>query len=342
MRWTRTIQSIDVHCAGEIGRVITGGVLDIPGASMAEKLAYINEVDDDLRRFLCSEPRSGPAGSFVLLLPATDSQADTGFIVLQPDQAHAMSGSNAICAVTAILETGMKPMLEPTTEVVLDTAAGLVRAVAHCQGGKVSNVTLTMPTAFVAQQGVTIETQKWGSITYDLCFGGVFYALVDAQQLHLEITPESARELAIAGVELRDLIASSTDICHPLTPAVNGIAYVMWRSNEPDGAVKTCTTMRPGRIDRSPCGTGSTANMAASYAKGMLQVGESMVSRSTIGSEFVSRLVGLEQVGPYTGVQVTISGQAWIYGMSQLGLDPADPFPQGFIVADTWGQVPNV
>ncbi|MDP6190094.1 MAG: proline racemase family protein [Gammaproteobacteria bacterium] len=337
MRWTRTIQTIDVHCAGEIGRVITGGVLDVPGGTMAEKLAYINEVDDSLRRFLCSEPRSGPAGSFVLLVPATDPQADTGFIVLQPDQAHAMSGSNAICAVTAILETGMKPMLEPVTDVVLDTAAGLVKAVAQCQDGKVTSVTLTMPTAFLTQQDAIIDTEKWGRVAYDLCFGGVFYALVDVGQLGLEITPEQARELAMAGVELRELIAASTDICHPLTPEVNGIAYVMLRSNEVDGAVKTCTTMRPGRVDRSPCGTGSTANMAAHYARGLVQVGERMVSRSTIGSEFVTKLVAKEQVGPYAGVQVTVSGQAWIYAMSQLGLDPLDPFPQGFLVADTWG-----
>ena len=147
MRWKRTIQTVDVHCAGEIGRVITGGVLNIPGATMADKLHHLNSGNDDLRRWLCSEPRSGPAGSFCLLVPACDPQADVGLIILQPDQAHAMSGSNAMCATTALLETGMIPMVEPVSVVTFDTAAGLVKATASCQGGKVVKVTLDMPPA---------------------------------------------------------------------------------------------------------------------------------------------------------------------------------------------------
>jgi proline racemase len=176
MRWTRTLQTIDVHCAGEIGRVVTGGLLDIPGATMADKLAYLNTEDDSLRTFLCSEPRSAPAGSFCLLVPTTTPKADVGFIVLQPDQAHAMSGSNAMCAVTAILETGMKPMVEPETRITLDTAAGLVEARATCKDGKVTKVSLDMPPSFVAKKDAVIDTPDWGRITYDLCFGCVFYA----------------------------------------------------------------------------------------------------------------------------------------------------------------------
>ena len=182
MRWNRTIQTVDVHCEGEIGRVITGGVLNIPGATMAEKLHHLNAVDDGLRRWLCSEPRSGPAGSFCLLTPACDPRADVGFIVLQPDQAHAMSGSNAMCATTAVLETGMVPMVEPVSVVTLDTAAGLVKATATCAGGKVVKVTLDMPPSFVAQRDAVIETAEWGPVRYDLCFGGIFYALVDVDQ----------------------------------------------------------------------------------------------------------------------------------------------------------------
>ena len=336
MRWSKTIQTVDVHCAGEIGRVITAGVLDIPGSTMAQKLAYINEQDDSLRRWLCSEPRSGSVGSFVLLVPATVPEADTGFIVLQPDQAHAMSGSNAICAVTAILETGMKPMQEPVTEVTLDTAAGLVVAMANCQDGKVTSVSLSMPTAFCVSQNAKVDS-PWGEISYDICFGGVFYALVDPQQLGLAIEPEQARELAMQGRQLRELIDAQETITHPQTPEVNGLAYVMFRSDETDGAVRTCTTMSPGRVDRSPCGTGSTANMASRYARGLNQVGDKLVSRSTIGSEFVTELRATKQVGPYVGIDVGVSGQAWIYGISQIGLDPTDPFPTGFHLSDVWG-----
>lgn len=337
MRWTRTLQLVDVHCAGEIGRVVTGGMLDIPGATMADKLDYINKVDDDLRRLLCSEPRSGPAGSVVLLLPATKPEADTGFIVLQPDQAHAMSGSNAMCAVTAILETGMKQMVEPETEVVLDTAAGLVRAIARCENGKVINVALDMPPSFVLTKAAVIDTPDRGQITYDICFGGVFYALVDVEQMGLTISPENARALAMNGVSLRERIASSIEVKHPTTPALDGLAYVMFRGEDDDGAIRTCTTMRPGRVDRSPCGTGSNANMAARHAGGFVEPGDKLVSRSIIGGEFTTEFISDAVIGSYPATQNRVSGQCWIYGLSQIGLDPTDPFQNGFTLSDTWG-----
>ena len=336
MRWTRSLQTVDVHCAGEIGRVITGGVLNIPGTSIADKLDHINKVDDSLRRFLCSEPRSGPTGSFCLLVPACEPAADVGLIILQPDQAHAMSGSNAMCATTAILETGMLPMLEPETVVTFDTAAGLVRAIATCRDGKVTQVSLDMPPSFLAKRG-TIESQAYGKIAYDLCFGGVFYALVDVVQVGLEIAPENARDLATIGVALRNKIAETEDAPHPTTPALNGLAYLMFRSDEPDGALRTCTTLRPGRADRSPCGTGSSSSMAVRQANGRARVGDVVVSRSIIGGEFTTELRQLTTVGSYVATQNRISGRCWIYGMTQIGLDPSDPFPQGFMLSDTWG-----
>lgn len=337
MRWTRTLQTVDVHCAGEIGRVVTGGLLNIPGATMAEKLTHLNTVDDSLRRLLCSEPRGTPAGSVCLLVPACDPAADVGFLVLQPDQAHAMSGSNAMCAVTALLETGMCPMIEPETVVTLDTAAGLVRAVARCEGGKVTRVSLDMPPAFVATLGASLDTAEWGRIRYDLCFGGVFYALVDVAQIGLTISPDKARALATIGVALRARIALQTEVRHPSVPALDGLAYVMFRADEGDGAVRTCTTLRPGRVDRSPCGTGSNSNMAVRVARGLALPGDVVVSRSIIGGEFTTQYLGATTVGPFAATRNRISGQCWIYGISQIGLDPTDPFPLGFVLSDTWG-----
>lgn len=337
MRWTRTLQTVDVHCAGEIGRVITGGVLNIPGATMAEKLHHLNTVDDSLRRWLCSEPRSGPAGSFCLLVPACDPAADVGLIILQPDQAHAMSGSNAMCATTALLETGMIPMVEPHSVVTFDTAAGLVKATATCADGKVTTVTLDMPPSFAARLDAVIETAEWGPVRYDLCFGGVFYALVDVDQIGLAIAPENARQLAMIGVELRNRIAMQEAAPHPTTPALNGLAYVMFRSDEPDGQLRTCTTLRPGRADRSPCGTGSNSNMAAWAARGRARPGDVVTSRSVIGGEFRTEFVEQTQVGPYVATRNRVSGQCWIYGLSQIGMDPTDPFPNGFTLSDTWG-----
>ena len=183
MRWKRTIQLVDVHCEGEIGRVATGGVPNIPGKTIAEQLNHINTVDDSLRRFLCLEPRSGPLGSANLLVPPRREGADAGFIILQADQAHAMSGSNAICVTTALLETGMVEMKEPETIVMLDTASGLVKATAACRDGRCESVTLTMPPSFVHELDLEVTIEGLGTIKVDICYGGIFYALVDASAI---------------------------------------------------------------------------------------------------------------------------------------------------------------
>ena len=164
-----------------------------------------------------------------------------------------------------------------------------------------------------------------------------FYALVDVAQVGLTIAPENARALAMIGVDLRNLIAATEPAPHPTTPVLNGLAYVMFRSEDPDGALRTCTTLRPGRADRSPCGTGSNSIMASRHARGQAQVGNFVTSRSIIGGEFVTEFVAETSVGSYPATQNRVSGQCWIYGLCQIGLDPTDPFPQGFTLSDTWG-----
>jgi proline racemase len=165
----------------------------------------------------------------------------------------------------------------------------------------------------------------------------VFYALVDVEQIGLRIAPENARVLATAGVALREQIAAADPAPHPTTPALNGLSYVMFRSEEADGAVRTCTTLRPGRVDRSPCGTGSNANMAARHAAGRAQPGDVVTSRSIIGGEFATEFVAETRVGGFPATRSRVSGQGWIYALTQIGLDPSDPFPQGFTLSDTWG-----
>ena len=337
MHWSKSIQLVDVHCEGEIGRVVTGGVLDVPGSTVASKLAHINQTDDSLRLFLTREPRGGPAGSVVLLTPATRPDADTGLIILQSDQAHAMSGSNAMCATTALLETGMIEMIEPETRVTFDTAAGLVPAVAQCRNGRCERVTLTMPPAYASDLGLCIQTKPWGEVSYDICFGGVFYALVDVTQIGLQIEPASARKLAESGVMLRDRINQVNVIRHPEVPEIEGIAYLMFYDRDADGAIRTCTTMPPGRVDRSPCGTGSNATIAALHRRGVLFPGDSQRFRSIIGGEFEACLIDTTKIADHAATVATVSGRCWIYGLSQMGLDPDDPYPDGFVLADTWG-----
>ncbi|WP_462402673.1 proline racemase family protein [Pseudomonas sp. Marseille-QA0332] len=337
MRWKQTLQLAEVHCEGEIGKVIIGGVLGIPGATMLDKMNYINEVDDSLRRLVTLEPRGCLQMSVNLLLPPTRPEAHAGFIVLQADKAHPMSGSNCICVVTALLELGIVPMQEPATTVVLDTPAGLVTAHAQCADGRCLNVSLDMVPAFVEHLDLTIETEQFGTITIDVAFGGVYYALVDVEQTRLSIAPENARALADAGVALKDVINSQLNIQHPQLPSVNEVAYVMFRNRLDDRTYQTCTTLPPGRVDRSPCGTGSSANLATLAARGLVQPGDHLISQSTIGGQFQVALLGLTEVANRPAVLPRVTGRAWLYGLQQMGMDPDDPLSAGFMLSDTWG-----
>ena len=335
--WKNSLELLLVHCQGEIGKVIVGGAPEIPGASILDKMNHINTVDDSLRRFVTFEPRAHAAMTVNLLLAPTRPDADAGFIVLQADKAHPMSGSNCICVVTALLETGRVKMVEPETVVKLDTAAGLITARARCRDGRCLSVSLDNVPAFVLQLDQPVKTAAWGTIKADIAFGGVFYALVDVQQVGLAIVPENARALAEAGIEIKALLKQQVTVAHPEIAGLDEIAYVMFRDRDADGAVRTCTTLKPGRVDRSPCGTGSSANLAVLHARGEVKTGDWRMSRSIIGSAFKAEALGEASVGNIKAVLPRITGEAWVYGREELRADPADPFPKGFALSDTWG-----
>jgi proline racemase len=328
-----------VHCQGESGNVLVNGAPDIPGSTILEKMEHLNAVDDSLRRFLISEPRAHPATSVNLLLPPCRPDADAAFIVLQPGAARAMSGSNCICVVTALLETGLLPMVEPETVVRIDTAAGLVTARAHCADGRCLSVSLDNVPAFAVELQRPVTTPQWGTISADIAFGGLFYALIDVDQVGLTIAPENARALAEAGVAIRALLNEQIEVVHPEEPGLRGISLVMFRDRDDDGAVRTCTTLEPARVDRSPCGTGSSANLAALYEGGEVVVGDRRISRSITGGEFIVEAVGATLVGGRRAVLPRITGSASIYGREELYRPSGDePFPEGFALSDLWGE----
>src|SRR5688572_13967653 len=284
MRWVKTVTMVEAHAEGEVGRIVTGGVIDVPGATMADKLRYLNEVDDSLRRFLVFEPRGAAQMSTCLVFPPTRPDADVGFIVLQPDRAHAMSGSNSICLTTVLLETGMIEMQEPETIVRIDTASGLVTARAECRNGKVERVTLEMNPSYADRLDVSIEVPGLGAVTVDIAYGGIFYGLVDAAQLGLEIRPDLARKLVEAGSAIHRAINANIDIRHPEIEAIRGISYVMMTGHNEAGELKGATIMPPGRIDRSPCGTGNSSRLAGAAARGLAKPGDRFTARSIIDS----------------------------------------------------------
>lgn len=337
MKDAQNLEILLVHCEGEIGKVILGGAPDIPGATILEKMTYINEVDDSLRRFVTTEPRAHAAMCVNLVLPPVREDADAAFIVFDAARAHPMSGSNCICVVTALLETGRVKMSEPETIVRLDTAAGLVVARATCSNGRCISVSLDNVPSFAVDLARPIQTEKWGMIRADIAFGGLFYALVDVDQIGLKIDPINARALSEAGIELHALVTEQVHVSHPAIPELDHIAFVMFRDLAPDGTVLTCTTLKPGRVDRSPCGTGSSANLATLYAKNQIAVGGRRVSRSVTGGEFVAEAIAERSVGPYRAVVPRITGRAYVYGSETLRMTASDPFAEGFRLSDTWG-----
>lgn len=340
MRWSRTLTVVGAHAEGEVGRVITGGVIDLPGSTMIEKMDHLNKVDDSLRRMTLFEPRGGAQMSVNLLVPPCRPEADSGFLVMQADACHAMSGSNAMCVATVLLETGMLPMSEPETAVTLDTPAGLVVARCRCRDGKVEEVALDMPPSFVEHLDHPLELDDGTRITVDVAYGGAYYCLVGAEDFGFRLRPEEARDLVEVGHRIRAAALEQIRVQHPEIPQLNRIEAVMYCSRfvDPATPIRGGTVMSPGRMDRSPCGTGTAARLAVLHARGQLRVGQRITQVSTINSRFIAEITGVATVGSRTAVRTQVTGRAWIYGIGQLGVDPSDPYPLGYCLSDTWGR----
>jgi trans-L-3-hydroxyproline dehydratase len=337
----RIISVVGCHAEGEQGDVITGGVLPPPGATMMDKKLAFERDFDDIRRLLICEPRGSVARHVNLIVPATRDDCAAGAIIMEPTEYPAMSGSNTICIATVLLETGTIPMVEPQTRFRLDMPAGPVDIVAECRDGKCLSVTLRNVPAFVFELDAPLEVDGLGTISIDIAYGGMIYAIVDAAALGFEIVPDEARELAEVGERVRIAARAQHPVAHPELPAIRGVSIVQFagpltRDGERLSARNTCI-VAPGRSDRSPTGTGTTARMAVLHARGELRVGGGLTHSSIIGSHFDGAIVGETTVGAYPAIEATITGRAWITGLHQYFVDAADPWPAGYVLSDTWG-----
>ncbi|MCV0429706.1 MAG: proline racemase family protein [Roseibium sp.] len=338
MRWKKTVTVIGAHAEGEVGRVLTGGVLDVPGLTTFEKMRFL-QANDELRQFVNNEPRGCAQMTTNLLLPPCAPDADAAFIPMQADGTHAMSGSNAMCVATVLLETGMLPMHEPETTVVLDTAAGLVKAVAKCRDGRVEHVTLDFFPAFAEYIDAKLEVDGVGTLNVDVAFGGVFYVLPRANELGFRIAPDVAQDMVSLGARIKRAAREQLSVSHPETPEFNNIDFLMF-TDEVDverGIYRNATIMPPGRVDRSPCGTGSAARLAVMHARGQVRLNQQLDMRSVINSSFDASILSTTKVGGKDAIVPRLAGRAWIYSTMQLGVDPSDPYQQGYTLSDTWG-----
>jgi proline racemase len=351
MQFSRMISAVDAHAAGEHGRVIVGGIGNVPGATIFEKRCYLEQHLDHLRKWMLREPRGFPAANCNILLPPSDPAADAGFVILEQTEYPPMSGSNTICVVTVLLETGIVAAHQPITRLRLETPAGLIAVEAAVEHGKVTRVTFRNVPAFAVHLDANVEVPTMGTVSVDVAYGGMFYAMADAGRFGFHLTPDEGRDIARIGEMIKAAAREQLPVVHPENPDIAGIsiAQLYGPAHSAHGSARNAVIVstgnlqwdRPatwtGALDRSPCGTGTCARMAALHAKGRLPLHQDFHHEGVLGTVFTGRLIEETQVGDYPAVIPTLSGEAWITGFSQYVLDPSDPFPEGFTVGDIWG-----
>jgi proline racemase len=339
MAGRRIISVVGCHAEGEQGDVITGGVLPPPGDTMMSKKLAFERDHDDVRRLLICEPRGSVARHVNLIVPSTRDDCAAGAIIMEPTEYPPMSGSNTICTTTVLLETGMLEMTEPETVVRLEAPGGVVEARAACRNGRCESVEFTNVPCFADQLDVRLEVAGLGTVTVDVAYGGMWYAIADARALGFAIEPAEARDLSVAGEQIRAAAREQVSCTHPENPGISGVSIVQlaepWQGI--GKVTRNAVVVAPGRLDRSATGTGLSARLAVLHARGLMQVGDAMTHASAIGSTFDGRIVREEQIGGRPGIVPAIRGSAWITGISQYFVDDSDPYPEGYLLADTWG-----
>lgn len=333
MIFSRGIQAIDSHTAGEPTRIVTGGIPNIKGKTMPEKKAYLEKELDHLRTAIMLEPRGHNDMFGSIITAPTMDEADLGIIFMDGGGYLNMCGHGTIGAVTAAIETGMVPMVEPITKVVLEAPAGIVKAEAVVENGRVMSVSFVNVPAFhyKKEQKVTLDGKE---ITFDISFGGSFFAIVNAKQLGLEIKPENTGKLTEVALKLRDVINAEIEIQHPTLAHINTVDLVEIYddSKNPEASYQNVVIFGQGQVDRSPCGTGTCAKMSTLHSKGELAVGEKFVYESILGTLFYGEIVGTTKVGDFDAVIPKVAGSAYITGFNHFVIDEMDPLKHGFIL----------
>jgi len=344
------IEAVDAHAAGEPGRVIVGGVLGVPGATMFDAMGWLRANRDDLRLRMLREPRGYPAANCNLVLPSANPAADAGFVIMEQVEYPGMSGSNTMCVVTVLLETGLLPMVEPVTQLTLEVPAGLIRVRAECRDGKVTAVSFRNVPAFATHLAASVEVPHLGTVTVDVAYGGMFYVIADAEPFGLRLTPDEGADIVRITEMIKAAATEQLPVIHPEQPGFAGITIgqLSGPAHDPANSRRNVVTVSTGTldwekpstwtgaIDRSPCGTGTSARMATLHERGELRVGDMFRHEGVLGTVFTGEVLEETTVGEYRAIVPSISGQAWITGFASYVMDPTDPFPDGFTVGDIW------
>jgi proline racemase len=338
MRSSKLIHIVSCHAEGEVGDVIVGGVLPPPGDTIWEQAQWIAR-DQTLRNTVLNEPRGGVFRHVNLLVPPKNPKAQMGWIIMEPADTPPMSGSNAMCVSTVLLDTGIIPMQEPLTKLVLEPPGGLIEVEALCRNGKAERITVRNVASFADKLDAKLEVAGIGTLTVDIAYGGDSFVILDASTVGLELRPDQAQDIAMLGMKITAAADEQLGFRHPEN-GWNHISFCQFTDpvENRDGVLwgKNAVAIRPGKIDRSPCGTGCSARMAVLHARGQLKPGDAFVGTSLLDTTFHCSIDSEVEVGGRRGIRPVISGRAWVTGTSQVMVDPSDPFPEGYRLSDTW------
>ncbi|MEW6260111.1 MAG: 4-hydroxyproline epimerase [Thermodesulfobacteriota bacterium] len=334
MRYSKMFTTIDTHTGGEPTRTITSGIPRIPGATMSEKMLYMQEHLDWIRTALMFEPRGHSVMSGVVITEPAQPEADIGVIFIETGGYLPMCGHDTIGVATALVEAGMVPVTEPVTAICLDTPAGLTHVRVEVVDGRARSVTFQNIPSFVMAMDATVDVEGIGSVTLDVAYGGNVYAIVPARDVGLVISPNHTSQIIDIGRRVRQAVNRELTIVHPEKEFIRGCTHVQFYepSARPDADFKNAVFLADSGIDRSPCGTGTSARLACLHAKGQLRTGDGFVHESIIGSLFRARVVGETQVGGLPAVIPEVTGSAWVMGINQWVIQPDDPLANGFLL----------
>ncbi len=334
MKFFKSIQAIDSHAAGEAARIVTGGIPNIPGKTMPEKKLWLEENLDEVRTGIMLEPRGHNDMFGAIFTQPVNDEADFGIIFMDGGGYLNMCGHNTIAAMTVAVETGMVKVQEPITKVVQEAPAGIVRGEVFVEDGKAKKVAFKNVPSFLYKADQEVELPGYGKIKFDISFGGSFFAIVKADQIGVEIKPDNAAILNKVGMELRDIINREIEVVHPELPHINAVDLIEWWSetDTPEATLKNCVVFGQGQVDRSPCGTGTSAKLATLYAKGELKQGDKFVYESILGTLFEGEIIDTAKVGDFDAIVPQISGSAYITGFNNFVFDETDPVKFGFVL----------
>jgi proline racemase len=342
VRASKIIHVVSCHAAGEVGDVIVGGVATPRGSTVWEQSQFIAS-DNTLRNFVLNEPRGGVFRHVNLLVPPKHPDAKIGWIIMEPEDTPPMSGSNAIRVATVLLETGIIPIVEPETQLILEAPGGLVKVRVPCADGRAQRVSVINIASFVDRLGVNVEVAGFGTLQVDIAYGGDSFVLVDAHSLGFTLTPDEARELAVIGVKITQATNEQVQFDSDGRTGLTAISFCQMTAplETDNGAISglSAVAIRPAKIDRSPCGTGCSARMAVLHARGILKAGDSFIGRSILGSRFDCKIESEVDFKGRRAIVPSITGTAWITGTHQHMLDPTDPWPHGYRLSDTWPKI---